>query len=144
MRGLEQARRAGGPDGQAAHHGVEEVERLAALVLEQCGRRGQRRGFATVERGQLPRLSVVPDEEGATPQARALRLHETQNRLRGDHPVFGFDRSACRLGLHRGAGGLGQSGDLTRGGALGRDGVGGLLRQQRYRGQQEWNSGHEP
>ena len=74
MRGLQQGGCAGGADRQAAHHRLHEVQRLAFPVQKQPGRGRHGGGLAAVQRGQLARFGVVPDQKGTAPQARALRL----------------------------------------------------------------------
>ena len=103
MRRLHQRRCTGRADGAAADDRIEEFERFARVVLEQ--RRGgrERRGFAAVEGGQRAGCRIVPDQEGAAAEAGALRFHQPQHRLCGDHRIGGRaarrkDRRPC---LHR-------------------------------------------
>ena len=65
-------------------------------ILEKPRRGGERRGLAPVERGDLARGPVMPDEERAAAEARALRLHQPQHRLRRDHRI----RRGAALGEH--------------------------------------------
>ena len=93
-------------DGEAAHLGVEEVERFAGGVEEHAGRRARGRTLAAVEAGDGLAGRIVEKHEGAAADAGRLRLHQTQHEFRGDRrihrvaaPAHDFQRGVRGAGI---------------------------------------------
>ena len=94
MRGLHQCRCPRGTDRTPPDNSIIEFERLTTFILEKRWRCGHGCGFAPVQGGDLPRLAIIPDQKGTSPQAGALRFHQTQDSLNRHH---GIDRYPSKL-----------------------------------------------
>ena len=86
---LEQSGRAGRSNGSSPDHGIEELQRFAAIILKKRGRGGHRGRFPAVQRRELAFFSVVPNKKSPAAQARGLGLDKPEHRLNGDHGIGG-------------------------------------------------------